>query len=109
MRRVSVPELLDSDEGTPQEIADSLQDLRRINRFLGGYPTTRKLLQRVAARNNLANVSYLDVGGASGADLPAEVTVLDCAASHLVNGDLRRVCGDAFRLPFADGSFDVVG
>src|SRR5258706_8525134 len=107
MRRISVPELLDSDEGTPQEIADSLEDLRRINRFLGGYSTTRKLLQRAAAKKNLANVSYLDVGGASSASPEmSELTVLDRDPGHLRLIGTRRVCGDAFNLPFREGSFD---
>ena len=36
MRRVVVPELLDSDAGTPREVEGSLADLRMVNRFFGG-------------------------------------------------------------------------
>src|SRR4051812_27758260 len=110
MRRVSVPELLDANAGTPQEIADSLEDLRRINRFLGGYATTRKLLARVRERKQLARISFLDVGGASGVYVEsADFTVLDRDATHLAGARTRRVCADAFQLPFRDNAFDVVG
>ncbi len=110
MRRFSVPELLDTDAGTAEEIADSLLDLQSINRFLGGYSTTRELIQRVRLRKQLSCPSYLDVGGASGSSLPSvEVTVIDRAASHLANTTVARICGDAFHLPFRNDSYDVCG
>ena len=40
MRRVLVPELLDSDAGTEFEVQTALADLRRINRWFGGTSTT---------------------------------------------------------------------
>ena len=41
--------------------------------------------------------------------LQLEVTLLDRAASHLpINGSMRKVAGDALRLPFHDLSFDLV-
>jgi ubiquinone/menaquinone biosynthesis C-methylase UbiE len=120
MRRVVVPELLDSDSGTPQEISDSLADLRWLNRNFGGISTTTRLLHRVASQIGLKRVSFLDVAGASG-DVAAgsraelqemgigmEVTVLDRSASHL-NSDMASVVGDAFHLPFRNNAFDVVG
>ncbi len=48
MKRVVIPELLDSDAGTPSEIAASLSDLNRINRWFGGVATTQFLVERVA-------------------------------------------------------------
>lgn len=48
MIRVPTPELLDTDAGTPSEIAASLSDLRRINRWFGGTSTTVDLIRRVA-------------------------------------------------------------
>jgi ubiquinone/menaquinone biosynthesis C-methylase UbiE len=45
--------------------------------------------------------------GRSGLQL--DVTLLDRVASHLpANGSLRKVAGDALRLPFQDLSFDLV-
>lgn len=119
MKRVVVPELLDSDAGTAREIQDSLADLRMVNRFFGGVRTMQKLLQRVVERYGLKSLNWLDVGGATGdiaemtnsrltaAGIPASTTVLDRAFTHL-NGRRPAVCGDALALPFRDNSFDVV-
>lgn len=119
MRRVVVPELLDSDAGTPREVEGSLADLRMVNRFFGGARTTRELLRRVATERRLNSMSWLDVGGASG-DIAAQVeqslarsgitcnaAILDRALTHL-NGSRSAVCGDALAIPFRDNSFDVV-
>ena len=48
MKRVVIPELLDTDCGTPSEVAASLGDLRRINRWFGGVTTTDEMIWRVA-------------------------------------------------------------
>jgi len=120
MKRVVVPELLDTDSGTPQEVAGSLADLRMLNRYFGGVRTMATLIGEVAAQRKLNDVTWLDVGGGAGdvATLTGEVlgrsgvrlhpVVLDRAPSHL-NGTHLNVCGDALALPFADGSFDIVG
>jgi ubiquinone/menaquinone biosynthesis C-methylase UbiE len=120
MRRVVVPELLDSDEGTRREIEGSLADLRMVNRIFGGVSTMQKLLQAVAQRHGLRSLEWLDVGGATGdiaemtnsklsaAGTTSATTVLDRAFTHL-NGRRPAVCGDALALPFRDDSFDVVG
>ena len=120
MKRVVIPELLDSDAGTPREISDSLADLRMINRFFGGARTMAILLAEIADRRRLKSISWLDVAGASG-DIAALATealaekgialkpaLLDRSAAHL-NGKFPSVCGDALALPFHDNSFDVVG
>src|SRR5947208_5725865 len=95
MKRVVVPELLDSDAGTPQEIQGSLQDLRWLNANFGGISTTTQLLKRVADRTHSKRLSFLNVAGAAGdvaksarAKLAAngielDVTVLDRVPTHL--------------------------
>jgi ubiquinone/menaquinone biosynthesis C-methylase UbiE len=120
MRRTVTPELLDRDAGSPAEIAIALRDLRMVNRLFGGRRTMEALLRRVAAQARLRRMSFLDVAGASGDiagtlrerfardGIALEPVLLDRAASHLGNG-MRAVAGDALALPFADGSFDVVG
>jgi len=123
MRRVVIPELLDSDCGTPDEIRDSLADLGTINRYLGGHRTTAQLLREVARTLRRSNLTYLDVGGATGEGVHAverrlnrsgiqlRASVLDRVPAHLrknsQNGVLH-IAGDALALPFRDGSYDVV-
>ena len=120
MKRVVIPELLDTDAGTPQEVADSLADLRTINRQLGGARATTELLREVAEQRGLKTVSLLDVAGASGdvamlathalhkSGIELETVLLDRAPTHL-SRELPGVCGDALALPFSDNAFDVVG
>lgn len=121
MRRVVIPELLDNDSGSPREVADSLADLRWLNRYFGGWSTTADLLLRVAKHANLTQASYLDVAGASGdtahflqtsmpaSDVTFQVTVMDKQPSHLKADSASSISGDAFALPFSDKSYDFVG
>ena len=123
MQRVVTPELLDEDLGTPEEIRNTLLDLRGFNRNFGGFRSVNGLLRNVAARNRLQSLSFLDVAGGTGdvaecaqRTLGAEgcqvrAIVLDRAMSHMAGTDLglERAAGDALRLPFATASVDVVG
>lgn len=120
MERVVVPELLDSDAGTPREVAQSITDLRMFNRAFGGVRTMCALLCRVAEQCSLKDLSWLDVAGSEGfiaittrnalARSGTQVfpVVIDRAPTHM-NGAVPSVCGDALALPFCDNSFDVVG
>lgn len=120
MKRKIIPELLDSDAGTPSEIATSLSDLNRINRWFGGIATTQFLVEQVARELGARSLSLLEVAAGAGAvpaavaaglahsDIHIEVTLLDRAASHLKNGSRRAVAGDVLALPFSDNSFDLV-
>lgn len=120
MRRVVVPELLDSDAGTPREVSNSIADLRMFNRAFGGVRAVSKLLKRVADQRGLNELSWLDVAGSEGfvalltrkqlarSGTILHPVVLDRAPTHM-DGQLPAVCGDALALPFADGSFDAVG
>jgi len=125
MKRVVIPELLDTDAGTPAEIAASLSDLRRINRSFGGVATSEAMVSAVAERLGMRTLSLLEVAAGAGyvpmtvrerlqrRGVRLEVTLLDRALSHLRNGNedgtpVRYVAGDALALPFRDGSFDLV-
>lgn len=121
MKRVVVPELLDTDAGTPEEIAGGLADLRSINRRFGGHSTTISMLRKVALRRQLREIQVLDVAGASGDTMrkaatqlasdgvAVKSTLLDINPSHLAARDgLAAVVGNATRIPLADKSFDVV-
>jgi ubiquinone/menaquinone biosynthesis C-methylase UbiE len=122
MKRTPSAELLDSDAGTPEDIASSLADLRRINRWFGGVSTMQSLVERVVRATGARKLSLLDVASASG-DIPfsiqktlaregvrVRVTVLDRARSHFaVENGFSRVAGCATALPFRNASFDLVG
>ena len=123
MKRVVTPELLDEDIGTPQEIHDSLLDLRGLNHHFGGFNSMADLLRQVAAKSHKRTLSFLDVAGGTG-DVARQVTqdlahegleirpsVLDRSIRHM-NGSgpkMLGVAGDALALPFSHSSFDVVG
>lgn len=120
MKRVVVPELLDSDAGTSREVEQSIADLRMFNRAFGGVRTVSSVLERVAQQRGLQELSWIDVAGSEGfvaietrntlerRGIRVHPLVLDRAPTHM-NGDVVSVCGDALALPFAENSVDVVG
>jgi ubiquinone/menaquinone biosynthesis C-methylase UbiE len=101
---------LDTDSGTPKEVADSLVDLRWFNRWFGGIATTRSLIQTVAHETGKSEFSVLEVAAGDGSLMQAicaslqnsgirlNVTLLDRALTHLpavVNHNGRYGAGDA--------------
>ncbi len=120
MRRVVIPELLDTDSGTPAEIATALSDLRNINQWFGGVDTTQLMISEVAQKAGATSLSLLEVAAGAGyvplsvsarlreSGLKVQVTLLDRAHSHLNQNGNSAVAGDALALPFANESFDVV-
>jgi ubiquinone/menaquinone biosynthesis C-methylase UbiE len=119
MKRVAIAELLDTDSGTPAEVAAAIGDLRFINRWFGGVATTEDMVGRVARETNRSSLSLLEVAAGSGyvpetarqrlqpRGLHLQVTLLDRAASHLSSAS-QALAGDALALPFRDASFDVL-
>jgi len=119
MKRVPTRELLDTDSGTPDEVAASLADLRRINRWFGGVATTMAMVRSVATETRRSSFSLLEVAAGSGYvpqiaqrelardGVHIEITLLDQLRSHL-NGNSRGVVGNALALPFRDNCFDLV-
>jgi ubiquinone/menaquinone biosynthesis C-methylase UbiE len=123
MRRVVIPELLDTDEATPAEITIGLADLRRINQWFGGIAATQSMIAQVAKKIGASSLSLLEVAAGTGyvpqaagvrmhkSGVEIRVTLLDRAHSHLTNrsgNGTSAVAGDALALPFADGSFDLI-
>ena len=119
MRRVNTPEILDSEQCPPQEVAVSLRDLSRINRWFGGVSTTRELIERVAAATGKQHFSVLEVAAGFGEvpkvaaeqlarkGITLDLILLDRVHTHLLPGN-RTVVADALALPFPDGAFDLV-
>ena len=120
MRRVVIPELLDSDSGSPEEVADSLRDLRMFSRYFGGTNTTTALLRRVATSSGRRHLTVLDVAAGPGEavlgaarelsreGIQMRVTLADRFASHMPHNGVPTIVADALRLPVADAGFDVV-
>jgi 2-polyprenyl-3-methyl-5-hydroxy-6-metoxy-1,4-benzoquinol methylase len=126
--RIRQEELLDSGAGSPEEIAASLRDLRRINRYLGGHRVSLIPMRQLVRSLSLKQFSLLDVatGGADfpvavaqwahGIPLPCRVVGLDISSRHLALAresiqqfpEIRLVRADIERLPFAPASFDFV-
>ncbi len=122
MKRVVTPELLDEDLGTPEEIRQTLLDLRGFNQNFGGFRSVAALMRNAVNKHRLRSLSFLDVAGGTGdvaeyvqrtlssEGVPVKATLLDRAVSHMVgSAALERVAADALRLPFAPASFDIVG
>ena len=119
MKRVPTPELLDTDAGTPAEIAAALADLRRINRWFGGVTTTKRMIEHVAQVTAKSELSLLEVAAGSGYvpkkaqsrlhqnGVSLQITLLDRARSHLTNS-ANAIVADALALPFPDATFDLV-
>jgi ubiquinone/menaquinone biosynthesis C-methylase UbiE len=125
LRRVeSAQELLDSPAHDPAELAQSLQHVAQINRWLGG---TRSVLRAVQHLLPVTGGSILDVGTGS-ADIPR--ALVEWARSRRipirvhatdVNPDMLQVAAqraagiseivvesaDALKLPYEDGSFTI--
>jgi ubiquinone/menaquinone biosynthesis C-methylase UbiE len=119
MNRVPSIELLDNDEGTPEEISASLGDLRNINRWFGGLSTTESMVKQVARASGSSRLSLLEVASGRG-DVPKavdenirhegielDITLSDRSAAHL-DHRFPAVAADVLSLPFPDNSFDVV-
>lgn len=118
-RRLTTAELLDEHDAPHDEMRRSLRDLRRINRYAGGLRIYRVLLRRMIPDRSRP-VTILDVGTGT-SDLVGQLRGfasvlaigLDFKIQHLVYGRsfeplVRRITGDAWRLPLRDGSVDIV-
>src|SRR5512146_43362 len=103
MRRVVIPELLDTDAGTPAEIRASLRDLRFINTCFGGVRTTTWLVEQATRQTGKPSLSLLEVAAGSGyvpertraALLGRSAAGLGGSGPGVVGDGLARRCGDA--------------
>jgi len=126
--RIYEEEMLDAGEGTDDDVAESLADLRRINRFLGGARVILNAISNCLNGANVKQISLLDVGTGS-ADIPKAVieqsrargldifvTALDLSDRNLraarsrfgIGPEIDFVRADSLKLPFPPRSFDFV-
>jgi ubiquinone/menaquinone biosynthesis C-methylase UbiE len=121
VKRRPQTELLDSDAGTPTEVAGSLRDLRWFNRWFGGLSTVRTLIEDAVGGSASRTVSLLDVASGDGyvarwlrdgfkhQSIQLHFALFDRSSAHLPqNGTMHKVAGEALKLPFRDSSFDFV-
>lgn len=121
-------ELLDQNRGSLAEVRQSLQDIRRINAWLGGTHLTCRAVFDLSTKRGTQSATILDVGTGS-ADIPQalveqgrrrgydlKVIALDLSERHLqiareYVGDMKEIellQGDAFALPLEKQSMDIV-
>lgn len=130
--RIDEPELIDDDDQPYEDFRISMGDVRNANRFLGGtVVVTRQLrgwFQEQSLHNLKRPLTILDVATGSG-DIPEAVLPLAERAGLAVRiigldysppilrfarekishySQIRLLRGDAFQLPFADNSVDIV-
>jgi len=125
--RMAGAELMDEPGQDHGQLAVSLADLRRVNRWLGGTRVVLRHLADLVARNPREHYRILDVATGSG-DIPLHIaawareedldvdivatdnheTTLELAREHLAGErSVAAAFADAKRLPFADEEFDI--
>ena len=66
MKRVVIPELLDTDSGSSEEIAQALLDLRGINKNFGGIGTLQQMVEHISRTLAITSFTLLEVAAGSG-------------------------------------------
>lgn len=119
MKRVDIPEFLDSDACSPEDVQTSLRDISLVNRWFGGVDTSQALIEQVARATGLRHFSLLEVAAGTGEvshivreklarrGISLDITLLDRAWSHLPKRS-GAIAADALALPFLDSAFDLV-
>jgi SAM-dependent methyltransferase len=116
-------ELLDDPAAAAAQVCESLRNIARANRWLGGASAVRFALERALPPGDPRPLSLLDVGTGMG-DLPRMAVTWAArrgvalrplglerhgAAARLARqGGLAAVVGDGGALPFRDASVDLV-
>ncbi len=115
-------EMMDNFSIDDERIDSALDELKIINKFLGGIATTESAVDRIRQKKYLeGGLSVLDVGSGAADILTAlknkfknlEVTSIDVnkrAALYLKDHTIIKniVCGDIKSNPFKDHKFDLV-
>jgi len=116
------PEMMDDFSIEDDRIDRALEELKLVNRFLGGISTTGSAINKLVKANHPMNeLKILDVGSGASDILVAlkrkfkdlEITSIDInkrASRYLKNDSFINyiVCGDVKAIPFKDSKFDLI-
>jgi ubiquinone/menaquinone biosynthesis C-methylase UbiE len=119
--RSTALELIDGPVDSPRELEESFRDIALINRRFGGTAVVRFALRDLEPRSLLdvcAGVADIPKAIAASAHRRSKALSVTCLDSNETLLELSRerhagdpaitfVCGDATKLPFHDGAFDV--
>ena len=127
--RQDQPEWLDLQRGSLDDVRESLSDIGRINRWLGGQAALRRFLfPRMRQAGTKRRLRILDVGTGSAAvpleiarwarrhEIPVKIVALDNNRRHLniaresvsQYAEIQLLAADVTALPFPPASFDFV-
>ena len=128
IERSNKAELMDGSDYTAAELIENLADLRRVNRYLGGYGALARHLFPMIEATGRKRIRLLDVGTGS-ADIPArvvewarnrgveaefvaldlnEIAAREARAQATGYPEIKAIMADAMNLPFDDRSYDFV-
>lgn len=113
-------ELMDDFSLNDGRIGRALNELRTINRFLGGNSVSKKGVKYFIDTSG-TGFKILDIGG-GGSDIlyalkkeiedlkiySVDLNKYSCHYQKSENGNNKIICADAFKLPFREKSFDLV-
>ena len=128
MKRVQEQELLDMDDGSPEDVASSLRSLRWINYFFGGNRMHQRMLRNVQRKLCLRKLDILEVASGHATvlqsaarkliqqDVALHILLLDRSAQHLPKLSQwdaalptpTLIHGNALQIPLPDQSVDIV-
>lgn len=123
-------ELLDLDEAPFEEVKESLEDVRRVNQYLGGYRTLLRHVERFLRAGGAPGRAFSILDAATGSadqpiavaklarelNIPVRITAIDInwKMLRISRKDTARfpeidlVQGDILSMPFRENSFDLV-
>lgn len=121
LKRSFQKELMDDFSIEDKRIDEALNELKVINKFLGGINLTKHGLKKISEKYPSLEdpIKILDIGGGASDNLTSikkeKIKIFSADINKRINLYLRRsskavevICADAFNLPFNGKAFDIV-